>query len=232
MVNPTTRTLKSIQKNLDSIKRRNDHSTKLRQTHESILTMPTFSENKDVKEFKEQLRSIKKSIENQQNIKKIDPEMKALFEDLNTKVTVIQKWINNYAIGDAVEMATFKDGLRKVDDHVLDNVPLLYHIVEEVRQIKKEERSMQKELLKIEKEIMSNKKKFEKVSNKVALPKKIPKAKKTVKTKKTKKSPKSIASKPLRKQIPIRSKIKNKAIKEEPNKRKDLKKFINVLDNM
>ncbi len=254
MADSPPQTWKSIQKNIISIRKRNDHSSKLRQTHESILTMSPFGENKDVKEFKEQLRSIKKSIESHQNTKKVDPEMKILLGQLNTKVSVIQKWINNYAIGEAVEMSSYKDGLKKVDNHVLDNVPLLYHIVEEVRQIKKEEREMQKELLKIEKEILDNRKDFEKVTKEVkktktkkpkiekiesvtkktkakSNKKTIQKIKKTVKNKDNKEA-KPFVVKQMGNQVPIKDTIKDKEIKEKPNKKKDLKKFINVLKNM
>lgn len=147
-----TRTLRDIQKNINAIRSRSDHLEKLRHTHNSVLRMEPLAQKQDISEFRNELKSIKQSIVNQQKSAD-DGETKAMLRELNSKVTMIQDWVSNYAIGDAAEITEVREGLRKIDESILDNAPLLQYLVDEVRQIRREEAGMQREIERLENEL-------------------------------------------------------------------------------
>lgn len=155
-----TRTLKDIQKNINAIRSRSDHLEKLRHTHNSVLHMEPLAQKQDVNEFRNELKSIKQSIVNQQK-NAADDETKAMLRELNIKVTMIQDWVSNYAIGDAAEITEVREGLKKIDESILDNAPLLQYLVDEVRQIRREETDMQREIARLETELSASRAKVD-----------------------------------------------------------------------
>jgi len=194
--------IEDIRKNIMAIKQRTGEAYKLRQAHESLLSLSFIPSEKDIKELKEELKRIKESIENQRK-KSENERLKQMLNELNKKVSAVQEWINNYAIGDAVEMTVMREGLKNLENKQLDEAPLLRSLVNEIAEIRQQEEENRKLLIEIEKEIGMHKKSISKLK---------PQVKPRVKTE------------PKKKKITRKKKVKTRVRKEKRGVRKIKKK--------